>query len=50
MKENFDPGRVPGDAHWRLAPRSMAWEGLTLGQICAQIKDPERGRGRVSAS
>lgn len=46
MQENFDPGRVPGDEHWRLAPRKMAWEGLTLGQICAQIKDPERNGRR----
>ena len=43
---NFDPGRVPGDPDWHLAPREMAWEGKTLGQICAQIKDPERNGGR----
>ena len=50
MKENFDPGRVPGDSHWRLAPRRMAWEGLSLGEICAQIKDPERnGRRDIDA-
>jgi hypothetical protein len=24
----------------------MAWEGKTLAQICAQIKDPERNGGR----
>ncbi len=47
MKENFDPGRVPGDSHWRLAPRKMAWEGLTLGEICAQVKDPERNGNRT---
>ncbi len=46
LDENFDPGRVPGDPHWRLAPREMAWEGLTLGQICAQIKDRERNGDR----
>ena len=43
---NFDPGRVPGDPVWHLAPRDMAWEGKTLAQICAQIKDPERNGGR----
>ena len=32
--------------HWLLAPRSMAWEDLTLGQICDQLKDPERNGGR----
>jgi hypothetical protein len=24
---NFDPGRVPGNPEWRLAPREMGWEG-----------------------
>ena len=24
----------------------MAWEGKSLAQICAQIKDPERNGGR----
>jgi hypothetical protein len=43
---NFDPGRVPGDPAWHLAPRQMAWEGKTLGEICAQIKDRDRNGGR----
>lgn len=43
---NFDPGRVPGDPAWHLAPREMGWEDKTLGQICAQIKDPARNGGR----
>jgi hypothetical protein len=43
---NFDPGRVPGHPEWHLAPREMAWEGRTLGEICAQIKDPARNGGR----
>src|SRR3984893_5327183 len=43
---NFDPGRVPGHPEWHLAPREMAWEGKTLGEICAQIKDRERNGGR----
>jgi hypothetical protein len=46
QQANFDPGRVPGDPDWHLAPREMAWEGKTLGEICAQIKDPERNGGR----
>jgi hypothetical protein len=25
----------------------MAWEGKTLSQICAQIKDPARNGGRT---
>jgi mono/diheme cytochrome c family protein len=43
---NFDPGRVPGHPDWHLAPREMAWEGKTLGEICTQIKDRERNGGR----
>ena len=43
---NFDPGRVPGNPHWHLAPLEMAWEGKTVGEICLQIKDPARNGGR----
>lgn len=43
---NFEPGRVPGGPGWHLAPREMGWEGRTLGEICAQIKDPARNGGR----
>ncbi len=43
---NFDPARVPGNPEWHLAPREMAWEGKTLAEICAQIKDPKRNGGR----
>jgi hypothetical protein len=39
---NFDPAGVPGNPKWHLAPAEMAWQGRTLGQICAQIKDPSR--------
>ncbi|MEE8525881.1 MAG: Isoquinoline 1-oxidoreductase subunit [Thermoanaerobaculia bacterium] len=44
---NFDPGRVPGAPHWLLAPRRMAWKGLSLAEICEQIKDPERNGHRT---
>lgn len=46
QQANFDPGRVPGHPEWHLAPREMAWEGKTLGEICTQIKDPKRNGGR----
>jgi hypothetical protein len=46
QQANFEPGRVPGNPIWHLAPREMAWEGKTLGDICAQIKDPARNGGR----
>jgi hypothetical protein len=46
---NFDPGRVPGHAKWRLAPASMAWQGRSLADICAQVKDPARNGGHTLA-
>ena len=46
QQANFDPARMPGHPHWQLAPRQMGWEGKTLGEICAQIKDRERNGGR----
>ena len=44
--KNFDPAGVPGNPHWHLAPREMAWQGKTVGEICTQIKDPARNGGR----
>lgn len=46
MSKNVEPAGVPGDPAWHLAPKSMAWEGKTLGEICRQIKDPERNGGK----
>jgi len=46
QKANFDPGHMPGHEHWHLAPLSMAWQGKTAGQICAQVKDPARNGNR----
>ena len=43
---NFDPAGVPGRPQWHLAPREMAWQGRTVGEICVQIKDPARNGGR----
>src|SRR5262249_53733666 len=43
---NFDAARAPGSPGWRLAPREMGWEGQTLSEICAQIKDTDRNGGR----
>jgi hypothetical protein len=46
QQANVDAGRVPGDPVWHLAPAEMGWESKTVGQICAQIKDPERNGNR----
>jgi len=43
---NFDPAGIPGHADWRLAPASMAWQGRSAAQICAQIKDRARNGNR----
>jgi hypothetical protein len=40
---------VPGNEHWALAPASMAWQGLSIAEICAQIKDPQRNGNRTLA-
>ena len=35
---------VPGAPHWRLAPLSMAWEGLSPAALCRALFDPEHGK------
>ncbi|MGF1551888.1 MAG: Isoquinoline 1-oxidoreductase subunit [Paracoccaceae bacterium] len=42
-------GAVPGHEPWHLAPASMGWIGLSTGEICAQLKDPERNGDRTLA-
>lgn len=46
---NFAPAGMPGHPLWHLAPLSMAWQGKSLGQICAQIKDKKRNGGKTLA-
>ncbi|MFC3181382.1 Isoquinoline 1-oxidoreductase subunit [Cypionkella sinensis] len=40
------PGSIPGHDPWMLAPLSMGWQGLSLSEICTQLKDPERNGNR----
>ena len=40
---------MPGHEPWHLAPKSMGWIGLSVGDICRQIKDPERNGNRTLA-
>jgi hypothetical protein len=47
---NFEPAGVPGHPLWHVAPLSMAWQGKSLGEICAQIKDPKRNGGKTLAA
>ena len=39
-------GSIPGHQPWLLAPASMGWIGASLGEICEQLKDPERNGDR----
>lgn len=42
-------GSIPGAPSWHLAPASMAWEGKSLSEICAQLKDKARNGGKSLA-
>ncbi|WP_165322698.1 Isoquinoline 1-oxidoreductase subunit [Rhizorhabdus phycosphaerae] len=48
-EKNYEPAGVPGNPKWMLAPPEMAWVGKSLGQICEQIKDPNRNGGKDMA-
>jgi hypothetical protein len=37
---------IPGHPRWHLAPIEMAWQGKSAGDICRQLKDPQRNGGR----
>jgi hypothetical protein len=37
---------IPGHPRWQLAPREMAWEGKSVGEICRQLKDKDKNGGR----
>lgn len=50
QRANFDPGGVPGHPAWHLAPIEMAWVGKSLGEVCIQIKDPNRNGGKTWSS
>lgn len=40
---------IPGHEPWQLAPASMAWIGLSVPEICAELKDPARNGNRSLA-
>jgi len=44
---NNDGARIPGAPHWQLAPAAMVWQGLSSGDLCRQLKDPQRNGGRA---
>ena len=49
QQHNFEEGRLPGAPNWHLAPRSMAWQGLSPAAICAELKDQARNGNRSLA-
>lgn len=44
--ENNDLAGVPGAPHWHLAPRSMAWEGLSKVEIAKALLDKSKNGDR----
>lgn len=46
VKFSTGPGSIPGHEPWMLAPVSMGWQGLSLSEICVQLKDPTRNGNR----
>ncbi len=50
QRENQLASGVPGaDEDWRLAPLSMGWENLSVGDLCRRLLDPSRNGGRTGA-
>lgn len=46
QSENNNFSGVPGAAHWHLAPKSMAWEGLSRVEIAQAMLDKSKNGGR----
>jgi hypothetical protein len=50
QSRNNDMAGIPGAPHWQLAPVSMAWEGLSKGELCRTLLDPSKNGGRSVAA
>jgi hypothetical protein len=46
LGEKASYASIPGHPRWGLAPIEMAWQGKSMGEICAQLKDTARNGGR----
>lgn len=46
LREKASYASIPGHPRWGLAPIEMAWQGKSVGEICAQLKDTARNGGR----
>jgi hypothetical protein len=49
-EHNNDRANVPGAPHWRLAPRSMGWTGLSRGELCRTLLDRSKNGRRSPAA
>ena len=49
LSERASYRSIPGHPRWDLAPIEMAWQGKSIGDICRQLKDPQRNGGRTLA-
>jgi hypothetical protein len=49
LREHASYDSIPGHPRWGLAPIEMAWQGRSVGDICRQLKDPNRNGGRSLA-
>ena len=50
QSENNAYSGVPGAPNWHLAPKSMAWQGLTDAQIGQALLDKSKNKGRDVAA
>jgi mono/diheme cytochrome c family protein len=44
---NNSASGAPGSEDWHLAPLSMGWQGLSSEQLCRNLLDPSKNRGRT---
>jgi len=50
QEHNNDRAGVPGAPHWRLAPKSMGWTGLSRSELCRTLLDRSKNGGRSPAA
>jgi hypothetical protein len=43
QSRNQNASGVPGAPDWHLAPLRMAWDGLSVGELCRALLDPAHG-------
>jgi cytochrome c553 len=46
QSRNNDRARVPGAPHWHLAPVSMGWTNLSVGDLCRTLLDRSKNGNR----